>query len=130
MKRLQWPREDSERRGSAFEACEGRQRGLQRRGLDDFWAVQNRFLHHRRRHPALVEAELSARRLGADVVEDAVADPGHVRRLGEVVAATAGPDQHIVGKVPGDPVRPLLWGGHHPAECGNVLVVPSVAWSE
>ncbi len=76
----------------------------------------------------MVEAKLGAGWVPwADVVEDAVSDARHVRALGEVVAAAAGPDEYVVGEVAHDAVGVLLGGGQAAAERRDVLVVPRVA---
>ena len=59
--------------------------------------VQQRRLHGRRRPATLIKTEVLARRVvRAKMVVDAIPDPGHVRRLREVVAAAAGLHENIV----------------------------------
>ena len=62
----------------------------------------------------------------APAVEDRVADPSQVRRLCEVVAPAARPDEDVVGEVARVRVRLLLWRREDAAERRDVLVVPGV----
>mmetsp|Transcript_142040 Transcript_142040/g.441672 ORF Transcript_142040/g.441672 Transcript_142040/m.441672 type:complete len:231 (+) Transcript_142040:517-1209(+) len=91
--------------------------------------VQQGPRHHRGRRVVRVEAELVALRVVVPAVlrEDGVADAGQVRRLGQVVATAAGPDEHVVRQVSDDVPRALLGARQRPAERGDVLVVPGVA---
>ena len=91
--------------------------------------VDDRGLGARHRGALLVvEAKGAAEGVvGADVGVDAVADAGDVRELGEVVAAAAAPDEHVVREVPDDRVRPLLGRREAPRDQRDVLEVPGVA---
>mmetsp|Transcript_130841 Transcript_130841/g.378544 ORF Transcript_130841/g.378544 Transcript_130841/m.378544 type:complete len:295 (-) Transcript_130841:181-1065(-) len=89
---------------------------------------QQGLTHHLRRSAVGVHRKLAARRVSwADVGVHRVPDAGHVRGLGEVVAASARPQQHVVRKVPDDVMSLLLGAGQGPAQGGDVLVVPGVA---
>mmetsp|Transcript_42760 Transcript_42760/g.77245 ORF Transcript_42760/g.77245 Transcript_42760/m.77245 type:complete len:448 (-) Transcript_42760:1145-2488(-) len=91
--------------------------------------VEQGICHHWSRAPVGVEAELIA--LGVIVTtvvrKDGVADPGQMRRLSKVVAPSTSPDQDVVSHVPDCIVSSLLRACQRAAECGNVLMVPSVS---
>mmetsp|Transcript_137460 Transcript_137460/g.334072 ORF Transcript_137460/g.334072 Transcript_137460/m.334072 type:complete len:307 (+) Transcript_137460:558-1478(+) len=53
-----------------------------------------------------------------------------MRRLGQVIAAATGPNEHVVSHVPDSIPSALLGARQRPAERGDVLVVPGVAISD
>jgi len=93
--------------------------------------VQHTRLHHGRGPPPVRSRdhpERPARGIPrAHVPVHRVGDAGEVRALGEVVAPTAGPHQHVVGEVPGDAVSLRGGVGEGAGEEGDVFVVPRVA---
>mmetsp|Transcript_27661 Transcript_27661/g.83427 ORF Transcript_27661/g.83427 Transcript_27661/m.83427 type:complete len:290 (-) Transcript_27661:1239-2108(-) len=88
---------------------------------------QQRFRHHLGGNALLVHRKRSTRRIArANVAVHRVGDPGHVRRLRQVVARPAGPDEDVVGQVADDVVRLFLRVRQAAPQCGDVLVIPRV----
>merc|ERR1719174_196481 len=92
--------------------------------------VEQGLAHHRRRDAPLVEPKLRAGGVvGANGVVHRVPDASHVRRLGQVIATTSGPDKNVICEVACHAVSILDITTQDFSQRSDVLVVPGVAVS-
>lgn len=62
----------------------------------------------------------------AEIMVYRVSNSSHVRRLGQVIAAAAGPHEYVVSEVSSYLPRLVFWGGQDPAKRRDMLVIPRI----
>lgn len=62
----------------------------------------------------------------AEIMVYRVADSRHVRRLGQVIAAAAGPHEHVIREVSRYLPRLVFRGRQDPTKSRDMLVIPSI----